>query len=74
MVEGGDKMPDVRISLRTLRAELNVTQEKFAKLIEMPLSTYRKKEKGESPISLDEAYLIASMSNKSVEEIFFKTW
>lgn len=66
-------MPDIKISLRTLRAELNVTQEKFAKLISMPLSTYRKKEAGESPFTLDEAYLIAKISNKSVDEIFLKS-
>ena len=73
MVEGGDKMPDIKISLRMLRAELDVTQEKFAELINMPLSTYRKKEKGESPFTLKEAYSIAKACNKSVDEIFFKS-
>ena len=65
-------MTDIRIKLRTLRSTLDVTQEQFAKLINMPLSTYRKKEKGLTPISLDEAYKISEVSNKSIEEIFFK--
>lgn len=64
-------MLDVRISLRTLRAELNVSQEKFAQLINMPLSTYRKKEIGVSSFTLQEAYIISKISNKSIDEIFF---
>lgn len=37
----------------------------------MPLSTYRKKEKGETKLTLEEAYLIAKVASKSVDEIFF---
>ena len=66
-------MPDVRISLRTLRSELDVNQEQFAKLINMTLSTYRKKERGESHFTLEEAYRIAKVAHKSIEEIFLKT-
>lgn len=65
-------MPDIKISLRMLRAELDVNQEKFAELINMPVSTYRKKENGESKFTLNEAYCIAKVCNKSVDEIFFK--
>lgn len=65
-------MTDVRIKLRTLRSALDVTQEQFAKLINMPISTYRRKEAGLTPINLDEAHKIAEVSNKSIEEIFFK--
>lgn len=65
-------MPDIKISLRKLRVELNVNQEKFAELINMPVSTYRKKENGESPFTLNEAYCISKVCNKSVDEIFFK--
>lgn len=36
----------------------------------MPLSTYRKKEKGESNFTIEEAYTIASAVSKSVDEIF----
>lgn len=65
-------MPDIKISLRKLRAELDISQEKFAELINMPVSTYRKKEKGESQFTLNEAYHIAKTCNKSVDEIFFE--
>lgn len=63
-------MPDIKISLKVLRAQLNVTQEEFAKLINMPTSTYRKKENGESSFSIEEAYRIAKIANKTIDEIF----
>lgn len=66
-------MPEVRISLRTLRSELDVNQAQFAKLINMPLSTYRKKETGESPFTLEEAYRISKIAKKSIDEIFLKS-
>lgn len=65
-------MPEVRISLRMLRSELDVNQAQFAKMINMPFSTYRKKESGESPFTLEEAYRIAKITKKSIDEIFFK--
>ncbi len=64
-------MPEVKISLRILRAELNLSQKEFAKLIGMPFSTYQKKETGTSPITLNEAYKISQVANRTVEQIFF---
>ena len=64
-------MPDIKRNLRRLRVELDLTQKEFAKLIDMPLSTYRKKEKGESNFTIEEAYTIASATSKSIDEIFF---
>ncbi len=66
-------MPNIKVSLKKLRAELDINQTDFAKLIDMPVSTYRKKEAGESPFTIYEAYKIANISNKSVDEIFFAT-
>ena len=43
-----NKLTDIKKNLRRLRVELDLTQKDFAKLIDMPLSTYRKKEKGEN--------------------------
>ncbi|WP_404989327.1 helix-turn-helix transcriptional regulator [Clostridium culturomicium] len=63
-------MIDVKVTLRKLRIELDVTQKEFAKLINLPVSTYRKKENGESKLSLEEALLISKIANKSVDEIF----
>ena len=44
--------------LRGLRVEHDLTQEEFASWIGMPISTYRKKELGLSPLQLEEAYKI----------------
>ena len=66
-----NKLPDIKKNLRRLRVELDLTQKEFAKLIDMPLSTYRKKEKGESNFTIEEAYTIASATSKSIDEIFF---
>ena len=42
----------IKKNLRRLRVELDLTQKEFAKLIDMPLSTYRKKEKGETNFTI----------------------
>lgn len=58
--------------LKGLRVEHNLTQEEFAYWIGMPISTYRKKELGQSPIQLEEAYKISQFLGESIEDIFFK--
>ncbi|WP_418223530.1 helix-turn-helix transcriptional regulator [Clostridium isatidis] len=58
--------------LKGIRVEQNLTQEELAKLIKMPISTYRRKENGESPITLDEAFKISKILGKNVEEIFLQ--
>ena len=63
-------MPDIKKNLRRLRVELDLTQKEFAKLIDMALSTYRKKEKGETNFTIEEAYTIANAVSKSIDEIF----
>lgn len=67
---GVNKVPNIKKNLRRLRVELDLTQKEFAKLIDMLLSTYRKKEKGENNFTIEEAYTIASAVSKSVDEIF----
>ena len=66
-----NKLPDIKKNLRRLRVELDLTQKDFAKLIDMPLSTYRKKEKGETNFTIEEAYTIANAVSKTIDEIFF---
>lgn len=56
--------------LKGIRVEQNLTQEELAKLIKMPISTYRRKENGESSITLDEAFKISKILGKNIEEIF----
>ena len=65
-----NKLTDIKKNLRRLRVELDLTQKDFAKLIDMPLSTYRKKEKGETNFTIEEAYTIANAVSKSIDEIF----
>lgn len=57
--------------LKGLRVEYDLTQEEFASWIGMPISTYRKKELGLSPIQLEEAYKISQLFGESIEDIFF---
>ena len=64
-------MPNVKKNLRVLRAELQLTQDEFARMINMPISTYRKKESGETKFTLEEVYLISQIAGKTVDEIFF---
>ncbi|SCJ11191.1 helix-turn-helix transcriptional regulator [Intestinibacter bartlettii] len=58
--------------LKAARVELGLTQMEVAKLMNMHISTYRKKEQGYSEFSINEAFKISEILNKSVEEIFFK--
>ena len=58
--------------LRGLRVEHDLTQEEFASWIGMPISTYRKKELGLSPLQLEEAYKVSQLLGESIEDIFFK--
>lgn len=64
-------MKELKKKLKILRVNLGLTQEEFAKFIDIPLSTYRKKENGESKFTLDEAYKISKLANGTIEEIFF---
>lgn len=64
-------MQDVKKSLRVLRAELGLSQKKFANMVGIPFSTYQKKETGCSPITLEEAYKIAEVTRKTINDIFF---
>lgn len=67
-------MGELKKKLKILRVNLGLTQEEFAKFIDIPLSTYRKKENGESKFTLDEAYRISKIANGTIEEIFFANW
>lgn len=57
--------------LKAARVENGLTQIQLAKMIDMPISTYRRKETGESEFTINEAIKIATILDKSVEEIFF---
>lgn len=57
--------------LKAARVENGLTQIQLAKLIEMPISTYRKKESGQTEFTVNEALKISKILHKRLEEIFF---
>lgn len=57
------------LSVKAIRANMNLNQEAFAKLIEMPLSTYRTKEQGLSDWSYKEIIKISKVSGVPVSSI-----
>lgn len=58
--------------VKAVRVELGLTQKEVAKLMEMPTSTYRKKEQGYTEFTISEALKVSSILNKKIEEIFFE--
>lgn len=64
-------MIDVKKSLKKIRIDLGLNQEEFAKLLQISVSTYRRKESGETQLNLEELYKISKLINKSIDEIFF---
>ena len=56
-------MGEVKKTLKILRVKLGLTQEEFAKYIDIPISTYRKKENCESKFTLEEAYRISKIAD-----------
>ncbi|HBG3820377.1 TPA: helix-turn-helix transcriptional regulator [Clostridioides difficile] len=57
--------------LKAVRVEIGLTQKQLAELINMPLSTYRKKEQEQTRFTIKEASKIAYVLNKNPTEIFF---
>lgn len=56
--------------LKGLRVEHDLSQDKISKLIGISLSSYQRKETGESQFLLIEAYKIADIFDMSIDEIF----
>ena len=65
-------MPMLR-RLKGLRVEKGLTQKEMASLIGMPSSSYSRKENGDNQFTLQEAYKISQVLEKTVDEIFFTT-
>ncbi len=57
--------------LKAARVENGLTQIQLANLLEMPISTYRKKETGQTEFTISEAIKVSKILNKKIEEIFF---
>ena len=63
-------MPMLR-RLKGLRVEKGLTQKQMASLIGMPGSSYSRKENGDNQFTLQEAYKISQVLEKTIDEIFF---
>lgn len=58
-------------SIKNLRKEAKLKQVCLAKRLGVSTATYSKKERGAIKFSLNEAYELAQIFNRSIEEIFF---
>ncbi|MTI61862.1 MAG: helix-turn-helix transcriptional regulator [Firmicutes bacterium] len=58
--------------LKSLRVEYGVKQEDIARIINIAVTTYNRKENGHSDFTLTEAKKIADYFDKPIEELFFK--
>ncbi len=60
--------------LKEIREEFGYTQDEMAKRLGYnSKSAYNMKEKGTRKVTVEEAYTISRIFNKSIEEIFFAT-
>lgn len=57
--------------LKSLRAAQDITQKKMAKLINVSVPTYNRKELGVRPFTLEESFIISDFFGRTVDEIFF---
>ena len=59
------------LKLKVLRQSKGLSQEDMARKINMPTTTYVKKETGKTKFYIDEAYLISKILERDIEDIFF---
>ncbi len=57
--------------LMVLRKKNKITQKDLAKELNIPKSSYSKKERGECNFTIRQAKIIADYFNKTIEEVFF---
>lgn len=62
----------VNYELKALRARKDISQKGIANILHMTVSTYNRKENGGREFTIDEAKLLASFFNTTIENIFFK--
>lgn len=56
-------------NLKSIRADLNLTQEEMAKKLKMPISTYQRKELGKTPLLAIELLNISKISGVEMKDI-----
>ena len=60
---------EITVSLKALRVTNNLSLEDVASKLGITRETYRKKESGESKLTLDEGFALAELFNCSISEI-----
>lgn len=58
--------------LKGLRVEKGLTQSDIAEYLKISKNSYHRKETGSNEFSLNEAYKLSLLFEKTLEEIFFK--
>ncbi len=56
-------------TLKSIRVDLQLTQEEMAKKLDISYSSYQKKERGEQPLMAKELKTISILSNVKMEDI-----
>ena len=59
----------MKLKVKAIRANLNMSQKEFADILGMSLSTYQKKEQGISPWLFEEIVMIANKFNIDINQI-----
>ena len=59
----------MKLKVKAIRANLNMSQKEFADILGMYLSTYQKKEQGISPWLFEEIVKIANKFNIDINQI-----
>jgi transcriptional regulator with XRE-family HTH domain len=63
------KGENMKLKVKAIRVNMNLTQKELADILQMPLSTYQKKENGISPWLYKEIVEIGKIANVDISEI-----
>lgn len=71
MTKGGVKLAKVPLySVKVARQQKGLSQEAVARMLNMPVVTYIKKENGQTRFYLDEAVKLSEILEKPLKELF----
>lgn len=63
---------ETNYELKSLRAKYNITQDTLADLLNITVSTYNRKENGNSSFTVEEAKVIAKIFKTTMDKVFGK--
>jgi len=67
----GELNVNEKLRIKTVREDLGYTQEKFAEILELSVSGYKKLESGEVHLTLDKIYLLKQKLGLSADYILY---